>query len=130
MNKTLAILILLITNLNCFSTEQISDLLIIDKDTFYLKTFPIEKLEFEKSPFSYGEYKFPYTGCWRGYCATWQIIDNKLALIKVEKVDSTHQKLNIVDFFEQNNYSTKYVNGYVFADWFTSKLLIYSSPNY
>ena len=128
MNKLFTIFILLITSLNCFSTEQMPDLLIIDNDTIYLKTFPIEKLEFEKSPFSYGEFTFPHTGCWRGYRATWKIIDNKLALIEVEKVDSTHQKLNIVDFFTQNNYSPKFVNGYVYADWFNSKLLIYSSP--
>ncbi len=130
MIKILTILILLISTLNCFSTEQISDLLVIENDTFYLKTFPIEKLEFEKSPFSYGEFNFPHTGCWRGYCATWKIIDNKLALIEVEKVDSTHQKLNIIDFFKQNDYSPKFVNGYVYADWFNSKLLIYSAPNY
>ncbi|MGQ1890442.1 hypothetical protein ACT29H_08350 [Thermophagus sp. OGC60D27] len=130
MDKILTILIFLTVSLNCFSTEQLSDLLIIEKDTFYLKSFPLEKLEFEKSPFSYGEFNFPHTGCWRGYCATWKIIDNKLALIEVEKIDSTNQKLDIVDFFNQNNYSPKFVDGYIYADWFNSKLLIYSSPNY
>jgi len=130
MNKIPLLIIFLFTTLNCFSTEQIPDLLVIGKDTFYLKTFPLEKLEFEKSPFSYGEFNFPHTGCWRGYRATWKIIDNKLALLEVEKVDSINQKLDIIDFFKQNNYSPKMVNRYVYADWFNSKLLIYSSPYY
>ncbi|MFS4481442.1 hypothetical protein ACKGJY_00355 [Hyunsoonleella sp. 2307UL5-6] len=130
MNKILTISLFLIVTLNCYSTEQISDLLIVENDTLYLKSFPLEKLDFEKSPFSYGEFNFPHTGCWRGYCATWKIIDNKLALLEVVKVDSTKQKLDLVDFFKQNNYSPKFVKGYVYADWFDSKLLIYSSPDY
>ena len=130
MNKILTIFLLLIITFNCYSTEQLSDLLIIENDTIYLKSFPLEKLEFEKKPFSYGEFNFPHTGCWRGYCATWKIIDNKLALIKVVKVDSTNQELNIVDYFKQNNYSLKFVNGNIYADWFNAKLLIYSAPNY
>jgi hypothetical protein len=128
MNRIQTIFLLLIITFKCYSTEQLSDLLIIGNDSIYLKSFPLEKLEFEKSPFSYGEFNFPHTGCWRGYCATWKIIDNKLALIKVEKIDSTNQKLDIVNFFKQNNYSPKFVDGYVYADWFNSKLLIYSSP--
>lgn len=130
MNKVLTIFLLQIITFNCYSTEQLPDLLIIENDTIYLKSFPLEKLEFEKPPFSYGEFNFPHTGCWRGYCATWKIIDNKLALIKVEKVDSTNQEVNIIDFFKQNDYSPKFVNGYVYADWFNAKLLIYSAPNY
>ncbi len=130
MKKIQTIILFLIVTINCYSTEQLSDLLIIENDTIYLKSFPLEKLGFEKSPFSYGEFNFPHTGCWRGYCATWKIIDNKLALLEVEKVDSTKQKLDIIDFFKQNNYSPKFVNGYVYADWFDSKLLIYSSPHY
>lgn len=128
MNKVLSLFTLLVVSLNCFSTEQIPDLLIIEKDTFFLKSFPLEKLQFQKPPFSYGEFNFPHTGCWRGYVATWKLIDNKLALIQIEKVDSTKQKLNILDFFKQNNYSYKLIDGYVYADWYSLSLITYSFP--
>jgi hypothetical protein len=130
MDKILLLIAFLFTSLNCYSTEQIPDVLIIEKDTFYLKSFPLEKLEFEKSPFSYGEYNFPHTGCWRGYRATWEIIDNKLLLTEVVKIDSTNQKLDIIDFFKQNNYTPELVNGYVYADWYTSRLMTYSSIDF
>lgn len=128
MNKILSLFILIFVSINCFSTEQISDLLIIEKDTFFLKSFPLEKLQLQKPPFSYGDFNFPHTGCWRGYVATWKIIDDKLALIEIEKVDSTKQKLNIIEFLKQNNYSPKLVNGYVYADWYTSSLSTCSFP--
>src|SRR5690554_1414545 len=130
MKKLLILLAFVLSSLNCFSTIQIPDFLIIEKDTFYLDSFPLERLGFEKSPFSYGEFNFPHTGCWRGYRATWKIIDNKLALIEVVKVDSTNQKLDIIDFFNQNNYTSKLVNGYVYADWYTSRLFTCSSLYY
>lgn len=111
-----------------FSTEQISDKLIVDGDTIYLKSFPLEELKIEKSPFTYGEYNFPHTGCWRGYCATWKIIDRKLALIEVVKVDSTKENLDIINYLKLNNYQPKLVNGYVYADWYTKDLKTYSAP--
>ena len=130
MNKILIIFLFLLTTINCYSTEQIPDLLIIENDTIYLKSFPLEKLEFKKSLFSYGEFSFPLTGCWRGYRAKWKIIASKLALIEVEKVDSTKQKLDIIDYLNQNGYAPKFIDGYVFAEWYSSKLLLYSIPGY
>lgn len=128
MNKVLSLFTLLFVSLTCLSTEQIPDLLIIEKDTFFLKSFPLEKLQFQKPPFSYGEFNFPHTGCWRGYVATWKVIDDKLALIEIEKVDSTKQKLNIFDFFKQNNFSPKLIDGYVYADWYSLSLITNSFP--
>lgn len=111
-----------------FSTEQISDKLIIDGDTVYLNTFPLEELKIEKRPFWYGEYSFPHTGCWRGYCATWKIIEGKLALIEVVKVDSTKEHLDIINYLKLNDYSPKLVDGFVYADWYTKELKPYTSP--
>ena len=51
MNKLITIIIFSTITCNCFSTEQLADLLIIGKDTVYLKSFPLEMLEFEKSLF-------------------------------------------------------------------------------
>ncbi|OJX91834.1 MAG: hypothetical protein BGP01_03160 [Paludibacter sp. 47-17] len=113
-----------------FATEQFPDLLIIENDTFYLKSFPLEELrlkeKFKESPFDYYEnIDFPHTGCYRGYVATWKVIDNKLILIKIEKVDSTHQELNIEDYLKKNDYKASLVNNQIFADWYSDTLKQY-----
>jgi hypothetical protein len=121
--------IILIAFLKVFSTEQIPDRLIIGKDTFYLKSFPLEELrvkrKLKKAPFDYGEFLFPHTACYRGYVATWKIVDAKLMLIEVGKVDSTNEKLNIIDYLTNNDYIPKIINGFVFAEWYTEKLKRY-----
>ena len=82
-----------------FSTEQIADILIIGNDTVYLKSFPLDYLGIKhrilQDPFDYDGYSFPHTGCYRGYVATWQVIDKNLLLKKVQKIDSIGTKFNI-----------------------------------
>ena len=90
-----------------FSTEQSPDRLIIGKDTVYLKSFPLECLRLKKSPFDYGDWGFPSTGCYRGYIATWQIIDEFLMLKEVQKIDSLGTQLNIVEYLSNNGYTPK-----------------------
>ena len=113
-----------------FATEQFSDILIIENDTIFLKSFPLEELrlkeKFKVSPFEYyANIDFPHTGCYRGYVATWKVIDNKLFLIEIEKVDSTRQKLNIEDYFNKNDYKPCLVDGQIFADWYSDTLKQY-----
>lgn len=122
--------ILILSTTHCFATEQFPDKLIIENDTLYLKSFPLEELrikgKFQKSPFEYYEnIDFPHTGCYRGYVATWKVIDNKLFLIEIEKVDSTNQKLNIIEYFNENNYKPRLINGQIFADWYSDTLKRY-----
>jgi len=105
-----------------FSTEQISDRLIIGNDTICLQTFPLEDLKFKIRPFNYGDYDFPHTGCWRGYQATWKVIDNKLFLIEIIRVDSMAETLDLEQFFRKNGYEPNIINGYIYADWFTADL--------
>ena len=105
MKRTLVFLgVFLLAHLTGFATEQVPDRLIIGKDTIYLKSFPLEDIKVNgaslKPPFMYGKYSFPHTGCWRGYIATWQVIDNFLLLTKVEKLDSVNTQLNIVEYWE------------------------------
>jgi hypothetical protein len=129
---SLVAILICINVLKIIATEQIADRLIIGKDTFYMKSFPLEvirdKKKLEEPPFDYGgEYSFPSTGCYRGYVATWKVVDKKLMLIEVEKVDSTNKKLNIIDYFKRNKYQPKIINGYVFADWYSENLKRYES---
>ena len=118
----LTVTISIITVLNGFSTEQIPDLLIIDNDTIYLKSFPLEKLEFKNPPFKYGEYPFSSTACWRGYQAVWTIENDSLFLIAFIRDDSTKTRLDIEKYFRENNYEYKKKDGKILADWYSANL--------
>jgi hypothetical protein len=105
--------------------DQKPDLLIIGSDTLLLSTYPLEDLQFEKRPFKYGVYYFPHSGCWRGYQAVWKVIDKKLFLSEVVKVDRSREKIDLMKYFSDNNYKPTIINGMIFADWFTSDLTSY-----
>lgn len=113
-----------------FSTEQFPDRLIIEKDTIYLKSFPLECLRLKKSPFDYGDWEFPNTACYRGYIATWQIINESLTLKEVQKIDSVGTQLNIIEYLSNNGYVPKIVNGHVVADWYSDTLKLYDFFSY
>ncbi|WP_303917889.1 hypothetical protein [Draconibacterium sediminis] len=123
MKKLLILLILYISTINfVYSTEQRADFLIIGNDTICLKSFPLEELKFQIRPFKYGDFDFPNTACWRGYQATWKIIDNKLFLTEIIKADSTQEKLDIENYFKLNSYTPQIINGLIYADWFSADL--------
>lgn len=129
------VLFLIITSIiKVSATEQIPDLLLIEKDTFYLKTFPLEQLRVKERiknpPFEYGDYGFPHTACYRGYVATWKVIDNKLMLIEIEKVGSGTKKLDIIEYFNAANIEPTMINGFVHADWYSDTLKRYDFFNY
>lgn len=107
------------------ATEQAPDLLIIGNDTLYLSTFPLEQLQFEIRPFKYGHFYFPNSGCWRGYQATWKVVENKLLLTEIARADITREKIDVFQYFHTNNYTPTVYNGLIFADWFTSDLTTY-----
>ncbi len=127
--KILSLLLLIaftvIFKLDLFATEQTPDLLIIGKDSFYLQSFPIEQLNFKENmnPFDTG--LFVSTNCWRGYQAIWEIKDNKLLLQKILKcnTDTEIDYNTVISYFEKNGYKPKLINGKIFADWYTAKLI-------
>ena len=121
MRKLLIAIGIFANSLVCFSTPQIPDLLIVGRDTFMLYSFPLESLHIKKSPFDYRGFPFPSTACWRGYQATWKILNNQLILVQVIKVDSTKEKLDIIKYLKENNVSPTILNGFVFADWYSAK---------
>lgn len=131
---TLIFSLFIISIIKVTATEQIPDLLIIENDTFYLKTFPLEQLRLKErikiNPFEYGDYEFPHTGCYRGYVATWKVIDDKLMLIEVEKVDSISEKLDIVEYFKKADFKPAMINGIVHADWYSDTLKRYNYFRY
>jgi len=135
MRKKIIILTLIVISIiKVSATEQISDLLIIVNDTFYLKTFPLENLRLKEKikidPFDYGEYGFVSTACYRGYVATWRVVDNKLLLIDVERDDSINEKLDILNYFKIIGYSPTLIDGHVYADWYSDTLKRYDYFSY
>ena len=119
--KIIFIIISIFITSNVYSTEQKPDLLIIDKDTIYLKSFPLEKLDFKNSPFNYGEHSFRSTDCWRGYQAIWTIENDSLYLIDIIRDDSTKVRLDIQKYFQENGYEYKIKDGKILADWYTAR---------
>jgi len=83
-NIFIIILGILITS-NVFGTAQIPDILIYNNDTISLYSNPLESFYNEKNPRpkNFGIDGCWSTACWRGYQATWQIIDKKLYLIEI-----------------------------------------------
>jgi len=125
-----------ITFSTALASEQVPDLLIIDKDTVFLKTFPLENLRVNgkvlRPSFDYGVL-FVSTGCYRGYIATWQIIEGTLALVEVRIFDSSKKnfqgdKINIIEYLKNNSYNLKTINGFVIADWYSDTLKRYEAP--
>jgi len=124
--------IFLVTFLTALATEQFSDILIIGKEKIYLQSFPFEEIKVDGKklppPFIYNEkYSSPHTGCYRGYVATWQVIDDCLLLTKVEKLDSEGTPLNVIEYLEKNGYRPVIKDGFVLADWYSDTLKIYST---
>ncbi|MEO6130835.1 MAG: hypothetical protein ABIQ02_03230 [Saprospiraceae bacterium] len=116
----------LLTAINfSFTIDQKPDLLIIGKDTLFLRSFPLEDLGFEIRPFKSADIYVPNLDCLREYQATWKLINNKLFLTEIRKDNKNHDKVDIMAFFKANHYEPIVLNGLVFADWVTIKLSTY-----
>ncbi len=108
-----------------YATEQESDLLIIDNDTIYLKTFFLEKLNLAYKPFGYTHANAPSTACWRGYRAVWRVIDHKLYLEKIIRCYTDRKKSgeqNIFELFNKNGLKYRKEHGMIYADWVSENL--------
>jgi len=109
-----------------FPTPQFPDKLIIGNDTVYSEFSLLENLQRDKklsAPFDYNGMSFPHTACWRGYTATWEVIDDNLLLKEVRRCDNSTEKLNIIEYLENNGYNPTIINGFVFADWYSDSLI-------
>jgi hypothetical protein len=120
--KKIIIFLFVFIHSSSFSTEQIPDLLIIDKDTIYLKSFPLDELNFKILPYGTP----PNTACWRGYQAIWFIKDKKLFLKDIFSCSSSiDSSINIKEYFIANGYQPIIEDGYIYANWFSGKFVEY-----
>ena len=126
MKQKVFLFVFLIFSANSYATEQISDLLIVGKNTIYLKSFPLEELKMKYKPF-HDDDKYLSTACWRGYQAVWKIIDNKLFLEKIIECHDKTKEENLKKLFEKNDIQYQEIDGMIFANWCTMNLYNYSS---
>jgi len=78
-----AILLTVFSGLTVFGTEQYPDTIIYNGKKYRLFTNPLESY-FEKYPDKRPKFKITSSALWRGYVATFEIIDNQIYLKDIE----------------------------------------------
>ncbi|KAA3641483.1 MAG: hypothetical protein DWQ02_00480 [Bacteroidetes bacterium] len=85
--KTLLTFLLLLISQFLYATAQIPDILIYNGDTLLLHAVPLNSFP-DRDKITpqnlFGSSGCTYTACWRGYVATWEVIDDKLYLNSIE----------------------------------------------
>jgi len=124
MKQILSILTFILISVTSYATEQEADLLIVNNDTIYLKSFPLDSLNLIERPFGYTRQTAPSTACWRGYRAIWRIVDDKLYLEKITRCysDNEEGEEELTDFFQRNQIDFKENSGMILAEWVTMDL--------
>ncbi|MBD0404254.1 hypothetical protein [Flammeovirga sp. EKP202] len=108
-----SLILLSFTQNTSYGTPQFPDYLIYQEDTFAIHCHPLESyFEGKERP----EFEFLSTACWRGYIAFWEIIDDKLYLIKLE--NEIGGELDLSSVFTDWSY-----NDIILADWVNFSIL-------
>jgi hypothetical protein len=114
MKQTFSILIFLFISLASFAT----DLLLVNNDTFYLKTFPLEELNLQQRPFGLDKLSVQVANQYPGYQAIWRVVDEKLYLERIISFTGDNSKEeNIAELFEKNAIIFKTTEQRIFAGW-------------
>lgn len=104
-------------------THQQGDLLVIERDTSLMFSNPLEALfDAENArPDEILQVGCEVTSCWRGYVATWRLVDNGLHL---EGLADCCSDAVLSDSLLQVVTRRSIVNGRIFADWFSGTLIL------
>lgn len=118
MKRLINILIVLIIPISGFATGQAGDRLIYKGDTLILYSNPLEQYLENKSERTINGYDLEWTStaCYRGYQATWEIANDSLFLIKIQKGCYGKDP----EYFDLKE---EFGTVKVFAQWFTGKIL-------
>ncbi len=102
-----------------FGTSQAGDILIFKGDTLTLFSNPLEQYFDIKSERTLNGKKLEWTStaCYRGYRATWEVTNDSLFLIRVQKgcYSEAPEYFDLKSEFDSER---------VFAEWFTGKALV------
>ena len=114
MKEYFSIVIFLFLTAACFAT----DLLVVGKDTFYLKTYPLKKLHLKYLPFDLQKKDIQAANAYPGYQAVWRISGGKLYLEKIISViGNKYQEEDIAGLFKKNAIRFKLKGNLIVADW-------------
>ena len=111
---------LLFTTLLAKGTVQVPDRLIVVKDTFAIKNYPLyEYLQSDEGQSLIAPNPCFSSSCWRGYQALWEIKNDSLFLVKIENCfhydDCKPFGVNLKNHFGSEK---------VFFKWFSGKIAI------
>ena len=93
-------------------TAQRSDLIFVGIYKYPINTEPLS-VYIESMPIK-PKFMAPSTACWRGYIATWKIIDSKLYLIELDATTENYAKRDVNFLFPGQQK--------VFAEWFSGTI--------
>lgn len=127
--KRIAIILFLFisTYVSIFGSPQAPEFIVIGKDTFAIYQLPIIGLKDRMERKLYrmlwkegniDKYEIPH-GLARGYRALWEIVDNKLYLIKILNISDSDS-----DIVLRKTFGKKFQSGKVHADWFTGDIAV------
>ncbi|MBX7226349.1 MAG: hypothetical protein K1X55_09985 [Chitinophagales bacterium] len=114
MKQKFSVLIFLsLTQLSAlFATAQYGDRLIVDKDTFWINSNPLE-VYFDKKGSRTINGETVYGSCtalWRGYVATWQIKSDSIFLVRLQTDFCSNNPIDL-------DVKTEFGTSIVFANW-------------
>ena len=124
MKQFVIIVMFLLFSVKGFSTNQVEDYLIFNKDTLYFNDLPgyinspLEQIDsishyIRKIILDYSGIETFNSGCWRGFYAEWKIIDNTLYLSKVFDCETSE----VINTIIEKAIGRKFANGLLKADW-------------
>lgn len=107
----------LLLSINLFATSQYGDRLIIEKDTIWINSNPLEFYFNQKGSrtISTANLSSGCTALWRGYVATWKLENNNLYLVRLQTDYCNIPKdIDLTKEFGSNK---------VFAKWYSETLI-------
>ncbi|NOU59605.1 hypothetical protein [Marinifilum caeruleilacunae] len=118
MKRLIKILTIILLPLSGYATGQVGDILIYKGDTLKLFANPLEEYFEKKQKRTINEYelKWTSTACYRGYQATWELTNDSLFLVRIQKgcYSKNPEYFNLKEEFGTER---------VFAHWFTGNTL-------
>lgn len=110
-------IIFLLSSVNLFATSQYGDRLIIEKDTIWINSNPLEFYFNQKGSRTINTANLS-SGCtalWRGYIATWKLENNNLYLVRLQTdYCNTPKDIDLTKEFGSDK---------VFAKWYSETMI-------
>ena len=111
---------------NYTTTVQQSDELSIGDLIIKLQSYPLEELYLTRRPFGYTDKTAPNTSCWRGYKASWTIVNDKLYLKSVNRCYGDTNKpstANLQNLIDENKIGYKLEDNMIHAVWYSGEFV-------